>query len=184
MPRLACPPGAPGFPAPFLAPAGPSLPPPPLPSPPPLPLPSPSSLALRRFALHPSVLLCCSYGLLGSSGCGKSTILKAIVGQHRFTSGEVRVLGSVPGSPGAEIPGPAIGYMPQVRRTARQTDARTGGRTDRADKQRVHVIPRHDTRPVQPYRRAQRMTTTTRFQSFPTDFPLPLPLPGLATNLP
>ncbi|XP_034254913.1 ABC transporter G family member 20-like [Thrips palmi] len=53
------------------------------------------------------------YGLLGSSGCGKSTILKAIVGQHRFTSGEVRVLGSVPGSPGAEIPGPAIGYMPQ-----------------------------------------------------------------------
>ncbi|KAJ1524812.1 hypothetical protein ONE63_009683 [Megalurothrips usitatus] len=53
------------------------------------------------------------YGLLGSSGCGKSTILKAIVGQHRFTSGEVRVLGSVPGTAGAEIPGPAIGYMPQ-----------------------------------------------------------------------
>ncbi|XP_073823396.1 ABC transporter G family member 23 [Musca autumnalis] len=53
------------------------------------------------------------YGLLGASGCGKTTLLSCIVGQRQFNSGEVRVLGLKPGAPGSGIPGSRIGYMPQ-----------------------------------------------------------------------
>lgn len=55
------------------------------------------------------------YGLLGASGCGKTTILKSIVGKDHLTSGEVRTLGRTPGVPGSGVPGAAVGYMPQVR---------------------------------------------------------------------
>ncbi|KAJ1525138.1 hypothetical protein ONE63_009974 [Megalurothrips usitatus] len=51
------------------------------------------------------------YALLGSSGCGKTTVLRAMVGQHKLTSGRVRVFGREPRDIG--VPGPSLGYMPQ-----------------------------------------------------------------------
>ncbi|CAG9856408.1 unnamed protein product [Phyllotreta striolata] len=53
------------------------------------------------------------YGLLGSSGCGKTTLLNAIVGRKRIESGEIWVLGGKPGDPASGVPGPKVGYMPQ-----------------------------------------------------------------------
>ncbi|XP_014089830.1 ABC transporter G family member 20 [Bactrocera oleae] len=53
------------------------------------------------------------YGLLGASGCGKTTLLSCLVGQRHLNSGEVSVLGMKPGQPGSGIPGSRIGYMPQ-----------------------------------------------------------------------
>jgi hypothetical protein len=37
------------------------------------------------------------------------------VGTKRFDSGDVWVLGGKPGTKGSGVPGPRIGYMPQVR---------------------------------------------------------------------
>jgi len=53
------------------------------------------------------------YGLLGPSGCGKTTLLRCVVGRLKPDSGYVRIFGFQPGAPGSQIPGPAIGYMPQ-----------------------------------------------------------------------
>ncbi|KAK3912764.1 ABC transporter G family member 20, partial [Frankliniella fusca] len=53
------------------------------------------------------------YALLGSSGCGKTTVLRALVGQHKLTAGRVRVFGMEPRSRDVGIPGPSLGYMPQ-----------------------------------------------------------------------
>lgn len=55
-----------------------------------------------------------SYGLLGPSGCGKTTMLRCIVGRVKPKSGLVRVFGYKPNEAGSQIPGSAIGYMPQV----------------------------------------------------------------------
>lgn len=54
-----------------------------------------------------------SYGLLGPSGSGKTTLLKNVVGQLSPTEGWVKVFGFQPNQPGSQIPGAAIGYMPQ-----------------------------------------------------------------------
>lgn len=55
-----------------------------------------------------------SYGLLGASGCGKTTLLSCIVGRKKLHSGTINVLGGYPGEPGSGVPGPRVGYMPQV----------------------------------------------------------------------
>ncbi|XP_046459302.1 ABC transporter G family member 20-like isoform X2 [Daphnia pulex] len=53
------------------------------------------------------------YGLLGSSGCGKTTLLSCLVGRRSLNSGEVLILGHEPGTPESGVPGPRVGYMPQ-----------------------------------------------------------------------
>ncbi|XP_035712100.1 ABC transporter G family member 23 [Folsomia candida] len=53
------------------------------------------------------------YSLLGSSGCGKTTLLSCIVGIRKLDSGEISVFGGEPGSRESGIPGKRVGFMPQ-----------------------------------------------------------------------
>ncbi|XP_018359977.1 PREDICTED: ABC transporter G family member 20-like [Trachymyrmex cornetzi] len=63
--------------------------------------------------LNMTVLKGSIYGLLGASGCGKTTLLSCIVGIRHLNSGEILVLGENPGSESSGIPGSRVGYMPQ-----------------------------------------------------------------------
>lgn len=47
------------------------------------------------------------YGLLGASGCGKTTLLSCIAGRRHLDAGSVAVFGQEP------APGPRLGFMPQ-----------------------------------------------------------------------
>ncbi|XP_050435572.1 ABC transporter G family member 23-like [Adelges cooleyi] len=64
-------------------------------------------------SLHMTVAKGTVYGLLGASGCGKTTLLSCIVGRRRLDKGHVYVLGGKPGKKGSGVPGKRVGYMPQ-----------------------------------------------------------------------
>ncbi|XP_071536858.1 ABC transporter G family member 20 [Panulirus ornatus] len=53
------------------------------------------------------------YGLLGASGCGKTTLLGCVVNRLTLDRGAILLYGFPPGSPGAAVPGHRVGYMPQ-----------------------------------------------------------------------
>ena len=53
------------------------------------------------------------YGLLGASGCGKTSLLSLLVGRRSLTGGSLSVLGAQPGERGSGVPGRRVGYMPQ-----------------------------------------------------------------------
>ena len=50
----------------------------------------------------------------GPSGCGKTTLLQCIVGKRLIDAGSILVFGGVPGTRESGVPGPRVGYMPQV----------------------------------------------------------------------
>ena len=60
------------------------------------------------------VSVSCSFGLLGASGCGKTTLLRCILSSLDPEYGEITVLGMEPGIRSSHIPGRDVGYMPQV----------------------------------------------------------------------
>ncbi|XP_054161211.1 ABC transporter G family member 23-like [Oppia nitens] len=53
------------------------------------------------------------YALLGSSGCGKTTLLRLLLGRMKPSKGHISVFGEQPGAKTSHIPGPGVGYMPQ-----------------------------------------------------------------------
>ena len=50
---------------------------------------------------------------MGSSGCGKTTLLRLALGRLEPISGSISLFGKSPGSKESRVPGPGVGYMPQ-----------------------------------------------------------------------
>lgn len=73
-------------------------------------------LPLNRLAFYVRYcrMLFFRYGLLGASGCGKTTLLTCAVGRKKLDSGDIYVLGGRPGTVESGVPGKKVGYMPQV----------------------------------------------------------------------
>lgn len=53
------------------------------------------------------------FALLGPNGVGKTTLIRCILGRLCLKKGSIRVFGIPSTSANCEIPGPAVGYMPQ-----------------------------------------------------------------------
>ncbi|KAG4068799.1 hypothetical protein HA402_002490 [Bradysia odoriphaga] len=53
------------------------------------------------------------YGLLGASGCGKTTLLSCLVNRKKLDSGKIWILGGESGTKDFGAPGKRVGYMPQ-----------------------------------------------------------------------
>ncbi|CAL8104778.1 unnamed protein product [Orchesella dallaii] len=53
------------------------------------------------------------YSLLGSSGCGKTTLLSCCVGIRKLDKGDILVFGHKPGTKESGVPGRRVGFMPQ-----------------------------------------------------------------------
>lgn len=79
----------------------------------------PSCLASKRErveilkSINMSVPQGSIFGLLGPSSCGKSTLLRCLVGLIKPNSGQIRLLGSGNSDDPVKVPGSSVGYMPQ-----------------------------------------------------------------------
>ncbi|XP_071959119.1 ABC transporter G family member 20-like [Antedon mediterranea] len=89
------------------------------------------------------------YGLLGSSGCGKTTLLRCCLGRLSFEKGTIITCGKPPLSKGHGIPGPMVGYMPQetalygefsIKETMKYFGILHGMKSDEIVKQRDFLI--------------------------------------------
>ena len=66
------------------------------------------------------------YGLLGASGCGKTSLLSMLVGRRVVDSGMVQVMGGEPGDRSCGIPGRKVGQIVKFDRIAHTWIIRLG----------------------------------------------------------
>ncbi|XP_054161344.1 ABC transporter G family member 23-like [Oppia nitens] len=70
-----------------------------------------SSSVLTNFTLR--IVQGKIFALLGANGCGKTTVIKLILGRIKPRNGLIQVFGLPPAHRDLGIPGPGVGYMPQ-----------------------------------------------------------------------